>query len=77
MSSTLVPIRLSKNAQRIADFLNETKRDFWNQVESDVNRVITREITSVSDKYMRKGIATFLVSHLLDSDTVKRLDAQG
>uniref|UniRef100_A0A0M3HY75 aralkylamine N-acetyltransferase n=1 Tax=Ascaris lumbricoides TaxID=6252 RepID=A0A0M3HY75_ASCLU len=72
-----LPIRLSKNAQRIADFLNETKRDFWNQVEPDVNRVITREITSVSDKYMRKGIATFLVSHLLDSDTVKRLDAQG
>uniref|UniRef100_A0A914ZIH4 aralkylamine N-acetyltransferase n=2 Tax=Parascaris univalens TaxID=6257 RepID=A0A914ZIH4_PARUN len=72
-----LPIGLSKNAQRIADFLNATKRDFWNQVERDVRRVITREITSVSDKHMRKGIATFLVSHLLDSDNIARLNVQG
>ncbi|VDM42821.1 unnamed protein product [Toxocara canis] len=71
------PIQLPAKAQIIARLLDETKKGFWDMVDVSVRRVVAREITSVSKQHMHKGIATFLLSHLLDESNVRRLDVQG
>lgn len=70
-------IELPPKMRIISDLLELTKKGFWEMVDGSVRRVVTREITSVKQQHMRKGIATFLLSHLLDEHNIRRLDVQG
>uniref|UniRef100_A0A915B0A0 aralkylamine N-acetyltransferase n=1 Tax=Parascaris univalens TaxID=6257 RepID=A0A915B0A0_PARUN len=70
-------IELSPKMRIISNLLELTKEGFWEMVDGNVRRVVTREITSVKQQHMRKGIATFLLSYLLDEHNIRRLDVQG
>lgn len=51
--------------------------EFWKTVDATINRIIWREVTSVADKHMRKGIAKFLAAYLLTAENINNLKIQG
>lgn len=53
------------------------KKDFWQLVPTNVNRVIRREITSVSRAYRRMGIAKELVHWRLNDERLRAMNIDG
>ncbi|CAI2334806.1 unnamed protein product [Caenorhabditis sp. 36 PRJEB53466] len=64
----------SENLTKFIEMLNACHEDFWKLAPPDVTAVLHREISSVSRKWQRQGIATKMVTAHL---TKERIDEFG
>ncbi|CAE17866.1 aralkylamine N-acetyltransferase [Caenorhabditis elegans] len=53
---------LTENMTAFIKMLNTCHEDFWNLAPQNINVVLHREVSSVSEKYQRRGIATKMLT---------------
>uniref|UniRef100_A0A1I7X0Z4 N-acetyltransferase domain-containing protein n=1 Tax=Heterorhabditis bacteriophora TaxID=37862 RepID=A0A1I7X0Z4_HETBA len=61
----------------VGQILERSKKQFWEVVDPNVNKVLRREITFVSPEHQRKGIANYLLHLGLDFEQLKKEGISG
>lgn len=64
-------------AKRICEILEESKAKMWRWADDGVRKVLRREITYVTPRHQRKGIANFLIHLGLDFKALRSIGVHG
>uniref|UniRef100_A0A1I7UJD5 aralkylamine N-acetyltransferase n=1 Tax=Caenorhabditis tropicalis TaxID=1561998 RepID=A0A1I7UJD5_9PELO len=67
----------TENMDKFLKMLNQCHEDFWNLAPSDIHVVLHREISSVSNGYKRRGIATKMLTANMTKDSIKAYGVGG
>ncbi|EFP02198.1 hypothetical protein CRE_24986 [Caenorhabditis remanei] len=67
----------TENMVKFLKMLNQCHEDFWTLAPSDIHVVLHREISSVSDGYKRRGIATKMLTANMTRENIDAYNVGG